>query len=340
MILIRADANETIGVGHVMRCLSIAHALSAKGEKVRFVTADHSSDRLIAQGGFQTICLDTEWANMQRELPVLVKLIQSLGPKLLLVDSYYVTERYFATLSSYIPLAYIDDLNGAPLDVDWLINYNIFSSIFDYSWYGGTRTKLLLQPQYAPLRDEFRNLPEPTIKSQVTDILVSAGGSDPQGITEQLMDLLCPHWGNIHFHFVVGALNPRKQAIVNSAKDNAILHINARNMSSLMMSCDLAIAAAGSTLYELCACGIPTVTYTLADNQLLAAEQFALDGLMLNAGDCRSRQAFLDAVGNGMDALLTDRERRVVLSRAMRALVDGNGAYRIAEKFLQSPDAY
>lgn len=42
-----------------------------------------------------------------------------------------------------------------------------------------------------------------------------------------------------------------------------------KKMSELMQQCDMAVSAAGSTLYELCACGMPTITYVLADNQKL-----------------------------------------------------------------------
>ena len=68
MIYIRADANEYIGTGHIMRCLSIARAFVRRGEKVTFITADHRGDGLIQQNGFSSICLDSDWTNMNGEL--------------------------------------------------------------------------------------------------------------------------------------------------------------------------------------------------------------------------------------------------------------------------------
>ena len=265
MIFIRADANSKIGSGHVMRCLSIAKAFAQRSEDVVFITADHKSDELITRQGFTTICLDTEWTNMVEELPLLKKLIQQQQPSLLLVDSYYVTQSYFDELAKYIHVAYIDDMNLHHWNADYLINYNIFSSIFDYSSYDKSQT-LLLGLQYAPLRDEFKNLPRFRIREKVKDMLVSAGGADPECITEQIMAGVCKKYPMIMFHFIVGALNPRMQKILQLSPPNAVLHINEQNMSKLMQECDLAISAAGTTLYELCATGIPTITYTIADN--------------------------------------------------------------------------
>lgn len=70
-----------------------------------------------------------------------------------------------------------------------------------------------------------------------------------------------------------------------------------------MQKCDIAISAAGSTLYELCATGIPAITYTLADNQLIAAEQFDKQGIMLSAGDCRDDEGFIVRLEKLLDKL-------------------------------------
>lgn len=334
MILIRADANEKIGTGHVMRCLSIARAFIDNGNKVIFVTADHRGDGLIAEQGFETICLDSDWTDMESEK--LDKVVKEYKPELLLLDSYYVTDDYLNCLKRIVRTAYIDDLNNHYWDVDYLINYNIFASIFDYSKYDGTRTKLLLNPQYAPLRDEFKRCTKHEIKD-VTDVIVSAGGADPEHITEKILSGICPEMESVIFHFIVGALNPSLEYIKNIAegKENVILHINEKHMSDLMKKCDIAISASGTTLYELCATGIPTITYTLADNQLVAAEQFDKQGIMISVGDCRSDDEFIGRLESLLKNLVNNEALRRKLSEKMQTLVDGNGAARIADMLLE-----
>ena len=331
MILIRADANEIIGAGHLMRCLSIARAFADKGEDVRFITADHKGDSLIHSRGFESLCMESEYNAMDSE--DIVPVIEEYKPELLIVDSYFVTKEYFDRVNSLCKVAYIDDINEAVWDADFLIDYNIFGTVLDYSGYVNTRTSLLLGPKFAPLRSEFKNVPKHIIKP-VSDVMISAGGSDPEKITERIMKEICPIWKEVSFHFVVGALNPRLEKIKALLAPNMVLHINEQNMSGLMQKCDIAISAAGSTLYELCACGTPTITYTLADNQLLAAEEFERQELMINAGDCRNNASFIENLNQKLDYYAGNIEKRKIVSRKMQLLVDGYGAERIVNSLI------
>lgn len=330
MILIRADANELIGTGHVMRCLSIAHSFKRKGEHVLFVVADHRGDALITSQGFDIFCLNSEWTDMESELVSFEELIDKHDPSLIFVDSYYVTAHYFEVLSKKSRVAYFDDMNKEKWGVDFLINYNIFSSSFDYSRYENTFTRLMLQPQFAPLREEFKNAPKHEIK-KVTDILISAGGADPERITERIIDSIYASFPGIMFHFIVGALNPRLEHIKTKASriDNVSLHLNEHHMAALMNKCDIAVSASGTTLYELCAMGIPTITYTLADNQVVATKEFDRLGYMINAGDCRENREFINGVVEKLKNLIRDSEKRAALSSKMQELVNGNGSDQI-----------
>lgn len=47
---------------------------------------------------------------------------------------------------------------------------------------------------------------------------------------------------------------------------------------------DICISAARTTLYEICACGVPLITYSLADNQIFGAKAFENLGLGINIG--------------------------------------------------------
>ena len=241
MILIRADANEFIGSGHVMRCKAVAARLASKGEEVAFITADHKGDSLI--GGFPSFCLNSDWLNMNGELPQLEEIIRVKKPPLILIDSYKVTEKYFDSLHSLTRTAYIDDLNAGLWNVDILINYNIFSQSYDYSRYDKNITRLLLGTSYTPLRKEFCISQPHVIREKISDVLISAGGADPAMMTEKIIMKVCPEFPGVNFHFVIGALNPRIESIRKLSRQNTILHINERNMSGLMRECDAAVSA-------------------------------------------------------------------------------------------------
>ena len=314
-----------------MRCKSIASALADKGVEVAFITADHNGDSLI--GGFPSFCLNSDWLNMNDELPKLHEIIRVKKPSLILIDSYKVTEKYFDSLHGLTRTAYIDDINAGLWNVDILINYNIYSRSYDYSRYDGKITRLLLGTSYTPLRDEFRELQPHVIREKISDVLISAGGADPAMMTEKIIGTVCPEFPGTRFHFVIGALNPRIEVIKKLSRQNIILHINERNMSKLMRECDVAVSAAGSTLYELCACGTPSVTYVLADNQIDAAEMFGALGIMINAGDCRKHDDISSVIIESLRGM--NESVRAGMSARMQRLVDGNGAMRIADVIIR-----
>ena len=121
------------------------------------------------------------------------------------------------------------------------------------------------------------------------------------------------------------------------------MHINEQHVADLMKKCDIAVSAAGSTLYELCACGTPTITYVMADNQRAGSEQFEKQGIMLmNIGDCRNGAGFTARLKRAVEELMKDNSNslRLRLSGNMQRVVDGYGAYRIADELRRQRSAF
>lgn len=143
-IFFRTDANSSIGMGHVMRCLSIADAFHSLGNDsiiIIFILADDTVEKLIQDRGYKTVVLHSKYSKMESELPLWD--IQSFETiHLLIVDSYYVTEHYLSSMRELIrtqdnngdkgKLVYIDDVNAFLYPVDILINYNVYGSTVDY----------------------------------------------------------------------------------------------------------------------------------------------------------------------------------------------------------------
>ncbi len=125
MIWIRADANETIGSGHVMRCLSIADALKRQGQQVCFLTADENAAGLLEARGQAFRVLHTDYRRMEGELEALEELLADGG--FFLADSYFVTAAYLDRVRERLPVGYLDDMGRRDLAADLLIDYNIFA---------------------------------------------------------------------------------------------------------------------------------------------------------------------------------------------------------------------
>jgi UDP-2,4-diacetamido-2,4,6-trideoxy-beta-L-altropyranose hydrolase len=334
MLYIRADGNAKIGTGHIMRCLSIADAVKKRGGEASFIVADLYMEKQLTESGFQVICLNSVWNQMDGEIDKLTSVIEAKSIKKLLVDSYYVTEEYLNRLRELTYLIYIDDLNAFNYPCDMLINYNCYADKFDYlSRYRDT--ELLLGCRYVPLREEFYNLPQRIPEREVRAVMITAGGSDLYNVAGKIVKLAksTSDFKLTEFHVVAGQLNPHVVELsrLSSKNNGVIIYKNVQDMSKLMRNCDVAVSAGGSTLYELCACGVPTVTLTTADNQLDNVNSFG-NGYMINAGVIQEDEELcLNRILEGIRRYASDYRLRCEYSEKMKRLVDGSGALRIAQ---------
>ena len=82
--------------------------------------------------------------------------------------------------------------------------------------------------------------------------------------------------------------------LVKEYRNDGRIHLyqSHSRLSELMLEADIAISAGGTTLFELCAAGVPTITYTIADNQTQGAEWFNENAMMGYAGDARRDDNF------------------------------------------------
>lgn len=341
-LYIRADGNEILGLGHMMRCMSIAEAYTDMGGECEFLVADAKSAKIAAERGFKATVLFGKWDDLQYELQNIKRVIELLKVELLLVDSYYANENYFKELHGRTKLIYLTGKSDTCYCVDALINYTIGSDKAGYeSLYQNTDTRLLIGVSYAPLRKQFEEVC--TSVKGVKDILLTTGGTDGMGIAVTLLDTIQKRKTKLwkcNWHIVVGKFysDEVKERLneYSSNYENIRLYENVSEMAELMKQCNLAVSAAGSTIYELCACGVPTIAFSFVDNQVKQLLEFAKEEYVYSAGDIRvGKQACADSMIRFLNMLISDCELRKHQSKKVRMLVDGKGAKRLA-KVLQT----
>ena len=339
VIGIRADANDTVATGHIMRCITIADQLRKKGCRVLFFTADEGAGKMLSAAGMEQVCLHTQWNQMEGEIPRLRKMLSLSGIRTLLVDSYQVTPAYFEGLRDVAQLIWIDDCFDVVCPVNVLINYNAYHVRFPYKETYGEKTKLLLGPDYVPLREEFGRRPLSDSRSGdgKFSVLLSSGGGDSQDALLGILQRAVETEGleKVVFHTVVGGRHPRERELVSFAEkhSNVKLYQPCRDMAGLMAVCDAAVSAAGTMLFELSAMQVPTVFFVTADNQRYDKDFFAEQERMLFAGDIRQdREECINAVCDGIRRLVTDVSLRERMKEKLAEVTDGRGAERIAEE--------
>lgn len=341
VIGIRADVNETVATGHIMRCITIAEQIKKLGGQVLFITADEQAEDMLSQAGMEHVCLHTQWNRMEEELPVLREIIELAGIRTLLVDSYQATPAYFEKLRPLVKLACIDDCFEKVFPVDALINYNAYHTRFPYEETYGGKTKLLLGTDYVPLREEFgvtqiRDEEE----SKGFSVLLASGGGDAQNAVFGILQraLQTEELKAVTFHAVVGTYHPQGDAIEAFAKtrENVKVYRPCLDMAGLMADCDAAVSAAGTMLFELSAMRVPTVFFQSADNQRYDREFFEAEERMLFAGDIgQDRETCIEKVCEGLKKLAADTVLRERMKEKLARVTDGKGAERIAEEVMK-----
>jgi UDP-2,4-diacetamido-2,4,6-trideoxy-beta-L-altropyranose hydrolase len=329
-ILFFADAGSTVGGGHVMRCLTLAQALRQRGAVCGFVANPAAAAILDAFGaeGIERVSAAGEGTAM------VLAAARDWSADVVVVDHYgFGRVDETALRAPGRVLMAMDDLRRAH-DCDLVLDSNLGRTEADYPG-----IQALAGPVFALVRPEFVALREAALARRALGetprrLLVSLGLTDVGGVTARVVQALMPELGELTLDVVLGegAASLKRLRSLAARDDRVRLHINTRHMPALTAQADLAIGAGGSSTWERCCLGLPTVTVVLADNQRPNALALEAAGAALtleaDAGDFddRLRAMFRELIG--------DSSRRQKIGQVAATLCDGQGAERIADRLL------
>lgn len=301
-VLFRTDASVKIGVGHVMRCLTLAEALREAGAECRFICREYPGHLLdlIRRKGFVAHGLPFEcdasvagdWSDSLEGEPATssdlnwtcdaaqTKVVaEGYSADWLVVDHYGVDARWERTLRSMCRrLMVIDDLADRSHECDLLLDQNYYHDSGErYSGLVPRQCVALLGPAYVLLRPEFITARQRLRKrdGHVRRILVCFGGTDPSDQTTKVLSALRElNRPEIAVDVVVGQTNVNRTSIQSICEElpNVKYHCQVSNMAELVLNADLGIGAGGSAMWERCYLGLPTITVALASNQVETTE--------------------------------------------------------------------
>lgn len=365
-VAFRVDASLEIGSGHVMRCLTLANALKARGTRCRFISRAHPGHliELIRERGYEVTSLPTPVQQAQAAVEMVAKsdyrtqgelahatwlgstwktdaeetaaILIACQPDWLVVDHYALDHRWEAALAPHCrKLLAIDDLADRPHCCDMLLDQNLGRQPQDYAALVDARCQLLVGPQYALLRPEFAALREYSLQRRnaqpaICRLLISMGGVDQYNATGQVLQALktCALPVDCQITVVMGLTAPWLQNVLELAVQmpwTTEVLVNVNNMAQLMANSDLAIGAAGSTSWERCCLGLPTLMVVLAANQWTGARALHESRAVGLIGEgCNIEMQLPLAV-----AALTQGNRLQFMSTAATAVTDGCGVSRV-----------
>jgi UDP-2,4-diacetamido-2,4,6-trideoxy-beta-L-altropyranose hydrolase len=345
-VTIRVDASVDIGSGHLMRCLTLADALTARGAECHFLCRRQPGDLLdviSAHGhnvhsllGRQGSGAVTGWSQDADESCLV---LGALHADWLVVDHYNLGEDWERRVRPNVGrLMAIDDI-GRPHLCDLLLDQNLPNPV--HSRYGraedSRKTLFLFGPQFALVRPEFAALRPLALNRRdgsLQSILVSMGGSDPGDETSKVLAglsaLAAQRWS---LDIVIGAGNPNRASVEAACAQfpNARLHVQTSRMAELMVASDCAITTGGSISWERCCLGLPALVTVVSPDQVPIAEALAAAGALVFVGhSSRLTPSDYTCALSGITA-----ERLREMSASAAAVCDGRGVERVVER-LQS----
>ena len=319
-VLIRVDAGPEIGVGHAMRCATLAAALDAAGHRVRVVTtglAPFVRDRFERSHADVTNLGDRS----------LDEVISDAGVDVCLIDGYLLGDDVRRAAATGVVVVAIDDNRELPVELtDVVVNQNLHAVDVDYPTDTGTR--YLLGPDYALIRDDVVGLDRSSAGGG--DVLVSFGGSDPKRLTLPTVDQVVQR---IDAPVVVAlsATHTDRPALDRLIeRSDGLVRLADQNLTEAFATVDVAIIGGGSTLWEVAHLGIPTVAAIVADNQVDGSRAAEAAGFV-SVLDCRNDDPVDEAARcvDAASALIDDDSVASSLAAVGCEMFDGHGPQRV-----------
>ena len=331
-VLVRVEAGSRVGLGHLQRCLAMASALGEQGVECAFLAADEPAVQGRIRGsGFTAIPLKDVEPGSEGDWTAVLEIAAQERCSGVVVDSYRIHERYLSELrEAELVVTAIDDMACFPMECDLVVNGGVEAESLVYRT-SASDTRFLLGPRYAMLGEGFWDVEPRRVGDEVNEVLVVMGGADGCNLTPVVLKALDSLRGDFSVVAVIGPFfenGVEVEAIASRCHRRVRLVRVPDSVQSLMLKADLAISAAGQTLFELAATGTPAAAAQVAENQADNLEGFSRHGIISPisfGGREQLRQAL-----QVLSSLLTCPQRRRQMSKAGQRLVDGLGAKRVA----------
>lgn len=350
LVAFRADANPHIGSGHLMRCLALAHTLGERGASCHFLCRGKELGALgerIRREGHKLHLLPegptidggelshSAWLphGQQFDASACLDFIAATGhPDWLVVDHYALDKGWESLLRPRVGnILAIDDLADRQHDCDLVLDQNLrpASNSNPYPSLTPANCQHLLGPQYALLRPEFCCTKHSTVNHKTLRLLVMFGGADRDNLTARVLDILAGVDRSMEIDVVTGPLYPYGDNLQKkiSGFPRARWHQAPDQIAQLMAEADFTVGSPGTTSWERCAMGLPTISLAVADNQVPLAQELASRGAHLYLG--RADQVQDDEIAAALHLMASNTLWRNAMAAAAMSITDGKGAARV-----------
>lgn len=335
-IIVRADGNSKMGLGHVVRALSLARMV-ADLAPVSFATqfpdafisslkGEHIQELAFPAGDYEEVFFNYVQEKLQEKTVILV--LDGYG-----FDSSF--QKRFHDAGAKI--VYIDDLIKPDYYCHVIINTAEGISPEKYST--ATNARIYTGRNYALLRPAFLEAAQKKAQpaNDPKHVFLSFGASDPESITLKILAVLKQQEQLETIHVLTSRLNRNLELLEFSQHHNDTrirlhLELNESGLLELLQRCDLCITSASTIAMEIMAVGKPLICGITAPNQELLYAAFEQEKVCLTAGNFVND--YRSTVGLPfLFKLLEASKLREAITAKQKQFIDGRSGERIREIF-------
>jgi len=328
----RFDASCKLGGGHAYRCLTLAQALARVGWRVVVAASSETFQVVPAVDRFKSIIVS---GGADDEIAAIGA---AVGSAELLVVDHYDRDAVFESKarSLFQRILVIDDLADRHHDADLLLDQSYGRTSDEYTGLVPRSCRLLVGTAYALLRPEFTEMRARALARRTGElghIMVSFGLTDLDNMTARVLnglrDIAVPWTADV----ILGSAAPHiedMRAFADEFAGRVRVLVGVNDMAALMSRADLAIGATGTTSWERCCLGLPSLAVVLADNQRRIASELASAGAieLMNVDPP-------EAIRYSVEGLAASPARMREMSRVAAAICDGKGTHRVVDVLQQ-----
>ncbi|MDA7738839.1 UDP-2,4-diacetamido-2,4,6-trideoxy-beta-L-altropyranose hydrolase [Amylibacter sp.] len=352
-VVFRVDSSLQIGSGHLMRCLTLAECLKNDGIDICFICRKNSGNlrAKIIKKGFRLFELESsikaryedkpfhsKWLNVtqKEDANQCKKILEKIKPDWLVVDHYALDHEWESDLKDFCTnIMVIDDLADRKHNCDLLLDQTFGRIAEHYIDLVPKVCTLLVGAEYSLLRPDFADWRSYSIErrsqADLKNLLITMGGIDLENHTEEVLIKLdhCVLPVDINIVIVLGSHYPHLESLkmrAERSKYKINIQVDVENMAEIMANSDIAIGAAGSTSWERCCMGLPTIQVVLAENQKFLAKKLSEVNASLLVNEASSLQSLINDASKWMQDVSISSAR----------ITDGTGTLKVASQITDS----
>lgn len=313
-----------------MRCLALAQAWQDAGGMTTFAIAEMPEGlrSRLDTNGLTLSRIEATPGSSQDAIEVVAQARQLKAGWIVVDGDRFNSDFLQQVCSNGLRVVLLDDFaERESFSADLIVNPNLGADAELYRL-RGSRAQVLTGPRYVLLRREFQQFQERNFDTKGNRVLITMGGSDPENLTPRIAVPLAA-CADLQLTVVAGAGYPNVDELGALSASNVRVLVDSHNMADLMKESDLAIIAAGGTLWELLSAGCVALSYSRNTVQMRVVQSLAEDGIVVDVGET-SRFDPANLV-SAVKSLADSNSTRARMASLGRNLVDGLGAARVVE---------